>query len=80
MLLKTPKQFDSMEMGFANTMKKYEHLRSLNYVVIETWECQFHELLLNDTSARSFVNNINIIDPLNPLDAFFRGRKKIFQK
>ena len=39
------------------------------------WECVFRELLQRDAEAKAYVDGLkNIVDPLNPRDAFYGGR------
>ena len=43
--------------------------------VVEMWECEFHDFLQRNTVAKTYVDNLkDIVDPLNPRDAFYGGR------
>ena len=56
------------------TQKKLNDLRIQGYRVIEMRECQWAKLKQDNPTIRSFVNQLDIVAPLNPRDAFCGGR------
>ena len=42
--------------------------------MVELWECQWVKLKQNNPTIRAFVNQLDIVEPLNPRDAFCGGR------
>ena len=60
---------------YTATCVKMQTLRSEGYTVVEMWECEWRQLLGDPTSAaRQFVKTLELLDPLQPRDAFFGGR------
>ena len=41
---------------------------------MEMWECDFNNLFKTDQTVKDYVQYLNIVDPLNPRDAFTVGR------
>lgn len=69
--------WSQVEMGeLQNKTKiKNQKTRNLGYNLIETYEC---ELSKNPNFKKwSKVNNVEIVTPLNPRDAFFGGRTNV---
>ena len=56
------------------TWKKTEQLRQAGYTVIEKWECQFENEKKTDKQLQDFLKTFELVEPLNPRDAFFGGR------
>lgn len=56
------------------TCKKTEQLRQAGYTVIEKWECQFENEKKTDKQLQGFLKTFELVEPLNPRDAFFGGR------
>ena len=63
-----------MEDVYFCTQRRLVDLRSRGYRVVELWECQWKKLKENDSTVRDFVNQLNIVAPMNPRDAFCGGR------
>ena len=47
---------------------------SRGYKVVQMWECQWSKLKQDNPAVRDFVNQLDIVAPLNPRDAFCGGR------
>jgi len=47
---------------------------SLLYTVVEMWKCEWDRLKDTSPDIRTFVENLDFTDPLNPRDAFCGGR------
>lgn len=56
------------------TMETTALFQSRGFRVVEMWEHVFKTLLRTDHVLKSFVSNLEVIDRLNPRDAFFGGR------
>ena len=57
-----------------DTEKKKEVLLHRGYKVKEIWGCEWSKEKENNAECRNFVNQLEFIEPLNPLDGLFGGR------
>ena len=64
----------SMEDVYICTQRKVFDLASRGYNVKQMWECQWAQLKQDNSAVRDFVNQLDIVAPLNPRDAFCGGR------
>ena len=49
-------------------------LKQEGWQVVEMWECEFHHFFQRNTMAKTYVDSLkDIVDPLNPRDAFYVG-------
>ena len=69
----------TMDDVCANTQRKINLLKARGYQVIETWECQWRELKSTSPEIATFVASLELIQPLNPRDAFCGGRTNAVQ-
>ena len=56
------------------TQRKMEMLRRAGYTVIEKWEYELAEDKKTDQPLQEFLKTVDMVEPLNPRDAFFGGR------
>ncbi|XP_028411614.1 uncharacterized protein LOC114534373 [Dendronephthya gigantea] len=56
------------------TMEKTCYLRDQGFNVIEVWECDITQELECSENMKSYFDSYDLIDPLEPRDAFFGGR------
>ena len=56
------------------TLEKTMHLKSLNFNVVEIWECQINQQLKNNAEMKAYFDNFQVVEPLEPRDAFYGGR------
>ena len=66
-----------------DTMRKVHDLTSQGYRVVELWECELDKKLMEDEEMKRYFDEYEIVDPLNPRDAFYGGRTnatKLFYK
>ena len=56
------------------TRAKVQHLISLGYVVKEMWECEWQKKKQTEPRINEFIDQLHIVSPLNPREAFFGGR------
>jgi archaeosine-15-forming tRNA-guanine transglycosylase len=57
-----------------NTVKKVSYLREQGVNVVEMWECDLKRELEENEEMRRHFQEHELIDPLEPRDAFFGGR------
>ena len=63
-----------MEQRYNNTLKKVNYLESHGFVVVQKWECELKKELKEDEEMKRFFDEYEIVDPLQPRDAFYGGR------
>ena len=63
-----------MEQRYNNTLKKVNYLESHGFVVVQKWECELKKELREDEEMKRFFDEYEIVDPLQPRDAFYGGR------
>ena len=56
------------------TLKKAALLRQAGYTVVEKWECVFRKEKKTDPELQAFLQELEMVPPLNPRDAFYGGR------
>ena len=64
----------SMEQLYIDTLKKVNYLESHGFVVVQKWECELEKKLKEDEEMKQFFDEYEIVDPLQPRDAFYGGR------
>jgi len=63
-----------VEEVYEATLLKTAYLRECGYTVIEKWGCEFKKDQQTDPELKSFLEEFEIVAPLEPRDAFFGGR------
>ena len=61
------------------TELKTQALREAGYEVQEMWECDWSQLKKDNTKVKTFVEQLELVSPLNPRDAFYGGRTEAIQ-
>ena len=56
------------------TMEKICYLKDHCFGVIEVWECDIRKELEQDEDMKTYFDNYDLVDPLEPRDAFLGGR------
>ncbi len=56
------------------TLEKSCYLEVQGFNVIEVWECEVKRELRQNEEMKTYFDNFDVIDPLEPRDAFFGGR------
>ena len=64
----------TMEQLYKDTLKKVNYLESHGFVVVQKWECELKKELKEDEEMKQFFDEYEIVDPLQPRDAFYGGR------
>ena len=64
----------TMQDLYLDTIKKICYLRERGFNVIEMWECDLKRELEENEEMRCYFEKHDLVDPLEPRDAFFGGR------
>ena len=56
------------------TVEKALYLKDHNFNVVEAWECDIMQELKEDDEMKSYFDTYDLVDPLEPRDAFYGGR------
>ena len=64
----------TLQEVYEATLKKQETLRQHGYDVKIMWECDWDREVKTNPDLCQFLNTLEIVDPLQPRDAFFGGR------
>lgn len=70
-----------MTMGdlYQRTLEKRRYLESLGYTYLQMWESDFDRAVESAEEMKSFIENLEMISPLEPRDAFYGGRTEAFK-
>ena len=63
-----------MEQLFEDTLEKVKYLKDQGFKVIEKWECDLVKEMEHDEDMRRYFEEYELVDPLQPRDAFYGGR------
>ena len=63
-----------MEQLFEDTVKKVKYLEKQGFKVIQMWECKLFKEMEHDEEMKRYYEEHEIVDPLQPRDAFYGGR------
>ena len=64
----------TMEQLYNHTLKKVKYLKDQGFQVVQKWGCELKKDLEEDEEFKQFFDQYEIIDPLQPRDAFYGGR------
>ena len=64
----------TMEQLYKDTLKKVNYLESHGFVVVQKWQCELEKELKEDEEMKQFFDEYEIVDPLQPREAFYGGR------
>ena len=56
------------------TERKAAMLCLSGYHVVEKWECEFQEAKKTDPALKAFLDDLDMVPPLDPRDSFYGGR------
>ena len=69
------RHFDrSLQDVYESALQKIQRLKQQGYTVVQIWECEWNRLKDTSLDIRTFVTQLQFIEPLNPRDAFCGGR------
>ena len=63
-----------MEQLYEDTFEKVNDLKKQGFQVIEKWECDLLKEMEHDEDMRRYFEEYEIVEPLQPRDAFYGGR------
>ena len=63
-----------MEQLAEDTLEKERYLKDLGYHVEGKWECVLYKEMEQDEEMKRYFEEYEIMDPLQPRDAFYGGR------
>ena len=64
----------SMQQLYDDTMTKARYLKDQGFEVKQKWECKLIEEMKQDEEMRRYFEEYELVDPLQPRDAFYGGR------
>ena len=64
----------SISLRYKETLIKEQRLKELGFKLITKWSCDFKLDLVQDSSLNSFVENLNIAEPINHERLLFWGK------
>ena len=59
---------------YEDTVTKIEYLKKCGFEVEQLWECKLREELEKNEEMKRYFEEHEIVDPLQPRDAFYGGR------
>ena len=68
-----------MEDAYRTTQAKVQSLRDRGYMVVEMWECDWHQRLQDQPQVADYVASLHLQPPLQPREVFFGGRTNVVQ-
>ena len=66
-----------MEEVYQATLKKAAMLREAGYTVIGERECHFKQEKKTNVELQAFLNELEMVEPINTRDAFYGGRTRV---
>ena len=63
-----------MEQLYEDTIEKVKYLEKQGFEVKQKWECELVEEMEHDEDMRRYFEEYELVDPLQPRDAFYGGR------
>ena len=63
-----------MEQLYKDTLRKVKYLKDWGFEVEQKWGCELTKELEQDEEMKQFMEDHELIDPLQPRDAFYGGR------
>ena len=63
-----------MQQLYQNTMTKVRHLKDQGFEGKQKWECKLVKEMEQDEEMRRYFEEYDLVDPLQPRDAFYGGR------
>ena len=63
-----------MQQLHDDTLEKICYLKNEGFQVVEMWECDLKKEMEHDVAMRRYFEEHELVDPLQPRDAFYGGR------
>ena len=64
----------TMDRFYKDTLRKVNYLKDQGFNVEQKWGCEFKKELKQDEEMKQFMKDHDLVDPLQPRDAFYGGR------
>ena len=64
----------TMEELYKDTVRKVNYLKKCGFQVEQKWGCELTKELEEDEEMKQFFEGHQLMDPLQPRDAFYGGR------
>ena len=64
----------TMEELYKDTVRKVNYLKQSGFEVEQKWGCELAKEMEEDEEMKQFFEDHELIDPLQPRDAFYGGR------
>ena len=64
----------TMEELYNDTLRKVNYLKDRGFEVEEKWGCEFKKEIEGNEEMKQFMEDHELVEPLQPRDAFFGGR------
>ena len=73
---KTENPVNQKSMGqlYKDTLRKVKYLRDQGFEVKQKWGCELTKELEQNEEMKQFMEDHELVDPLQPRDAFYGGR------
>ena len=63
-----------MEELYNDTLRKVIYLKDRGFEVEQKWACEFKKEIEGNEEMKQFMEDHELVEPLQPRDAFFGGR------
>ena len=63
----------TMEQLYKDTVRKVKYLKECGFEVEQKWGCELAKEMEEDEEIKQFFEEYEIVDPLQPRDAFYGG-------
>ena len=63
-----------MDQLYEDTVSKIKYLEACEFEVVQMWECELREKMEKDEEMKRHFEEHEIVEPLQPRDAFYGGR------
>ena len=63
-----------MDQLYKDTLRKVKYLKDQGFEVEQKWGCELTKELKQNEEMKQFMEDHELVDPLQPRDAFYRGR------
>ena len=63
-----------MEELYEDTIRKIDYLDARGFEVVQKWECELKKEMKEDEDLKRYIDEHELVDPLQPREAFYGGR------
>ncbi|XP_053390294.1 uncharacterized protein LOC128553199 [Mercenaria mercenaria] len=63
---------------YQNTLTKQKYIEEIGYTYVSIWESEFEKELKENNEMRTFIEQLDMVTPLQPREAFSGGRTEAF--